>query len=753
MGALSRYREVWCVDFEFAAPPGGRPTPHCLVALELRTRRLERIWLGDPGPATAPYGTGPDTLFVAYYASAEFGCHLALGWPMPLRILDLYAEFRCLTSGLAVPCGSGLLGALAYYSLDGLGAVEKDGMRQLAMRGGPYDAAERLALLDYCQSDVDALVALLPKMLPLIDLPRALLRGRYMAAAARMEWNGVPIDTDTLGQLRSNWERIKGRLIAAVDRDYGAFVPTNQRVINPHSTLGAAILREAHDWGIDPYRLADAVDLVWAEERQINVESHAARRAARRLTGLTHRRIDSWEEAGRDASTFPGLDESARDLASEFPALGIGVGYSSEGGEDHTDYASSLWDVLRKRDEEIKPKYHSDILRRAAEMVTAYPRDPAADVGPQTFSMARWSDWLIRNDIPWPRLESGTLDLSDETFRQMARLYPAVASMRELRYSLSQLRLHDLSVGTDGRNRCLLSTFRARTGRNQPSNAKFIFGPSVWLRGLIQPEPGRAVAYTDWAQQEFAIAAALSGDSAMMEAYVSGDPYLTFAKQAEAVPPDATKETHKRERDQFKICSLAVQYGMGEKSLAQSTGQSVAHARELLRLHRQTYPRYWEWSQAAVDHAMLYGWIETVFGWRVHVGPEANPRSLANFPSQANGAEMLRLACCLATERGIRVCAPVHDAMLVEGGAEEIETVVLETQRAMREASELVLPGFPLRTDSKVVKWPDRYMDDRGRTMWDTVYDLLHGEGDRITGDTPLVSPVIPPSILILSSY
>src|SRR5207247_879255 len=115
---------------------------------------------------------------------------------------------------------------------------------------------------------------------------------------------------------------------------------------------------------------------------------------------------------------------------------------------------------------------------------------------------------------------------------------------RELRFTLSQLRLEDLSVGSDGRNRVLLSPFGARSGRNTPSNAKFIFGPAVWLRSLIQPAQGHALAYVDWEQQEFGIAAALSGDSAMQEAYRSGDPYLEFAKQAGAVPPDATKKTH-----------------------------------------------------------------------------------------------------------------------------------------------------------------------------------------------------------------
>src|SRR5262245_43476941 len=106
---------------------------------------------------------------------------------------------------------------------------------------------------------------------------------------------------------------------------------------------------------------------------------------------------------------------------------------------------------------------------------------------------------------------------------------------------------------------------------------------------------------------------------------------------------------------------------------------------------------------------MLRGYLFTSFGWRVHVGPDANPQPLANCPMQGNGAEMLRLACCLATERGIAVCAPIHDALLVEGPERQIEAVVADTQAAMQEASEAVLSGFRLRTDATVVKHPDRY--------------------------------------------
>jgi DNA polymerase I len=149
------------------------------------------------------------------------------------------------------------------------------------------------------------------------------------------------------------------------------------------------------------------------------------------------------------------------------------------------------------------------------------------------------------------------LALDDDTFREMARSHADVALMRELRVSLSQLRLSDLAVGADGGNRALLSPFRAKTGRNQPSNSRFIFGPSTWLRGLIKPEPGRAVAYVDWSQQEFGIAASLSGDRAMMEAYLPGDPYLAFGQQAGQIPPDGTKKTHAADRELFKACVLA----------------------------------------------------------------------------------------------------------------------------------------------------------------------------------------------------
>jgi hypothetical protein len=75
---------------------------------------------------------------------------------------------------------------------------------------------------------------------------------------------------------------------------------------------------------------------------------------------------------------------------------------------------------------------------------------------------------------------------------------------------------------------------------------------------------------------------------------------------------------------------------------------------------------------------------------------------------QANGAEMLRLACIIATEKGIKICAPVHDALLIEAPLQDLDLAISETQAAMAKASSIVLEGFELKTDTEIVKYPQR---------------------------------------------
>jgi hypothetical protein len=136
-----------------------------LVAKELATGKTFKLWRDEMEKLrAAPYRTDASSLVVAYYASAEVGCHLALGWAMPVNILDLYVEFRNTTNGKDPLWGASLIGALTWFGLDAIESSDKNAMRELAMRGGLYSEDEKQALLDYCESDVDSLIRLLNRM-------------------------------------------------------------------------------------------------------------------------------------------------------------------------------------------------------------------------------------------------------------------------------------------------------------------------------------------------------------------------------------------------------------------------------------------------------------------------------------------------------------------------------------------------------------------------------------------------------------
>jgi len=383
-----------------------------MVAEELKSGRVLQLWRDDLlARSRPPFDVGPNALIVAYFASAELGCFLELGWPLPQNILDLYVEHRVETNGKDTLYGNGLVGALALRGLAHINAGEKDSMRRLICDQRHWSPDEQQSILEYCSSDVRGLAALLPRMASGIDWPRALLRGRYMKAVAVMERNGVPIDLAIHQQLVARWDDLKVRLITAVDADFDVFEGT-------------------------------------------------------------------------------------------------------------------------------------------------------------TFKRERFANLLGNRSIPWPQHPNGALKLDDDTFSDQAKRWPELRPLHELRATLSGLRLTGLEVGSDCRNRCLLSPFSSITGRNQPSNVKSVFGPACWLRGLIRPAEGYGIAYIDFASQEIGIAAGLSGDERMIQGYIEGDPYLAFAKAANLAPQDATKKSHKVIRDQCKSIVLGVNYGMGPEAMA-----------------------------------------------------------------------------------------------------------------------------------------------------------------------------------------
>jgi DNA polymerase I-like protein with 3'-5' exonuclease and polymerase domains len=176
---------------------------------------------------------------------------------------------------------------------------------------------------------------------------------------------------------------------------------------------------------------------------------------------------------------------------------------------------------------------------------------------------------------------------------------------------------------------------------------------------------------------------------------------------------------------------LAIQYCAGPQTIAGRLGISTVEAHEMIKQHHELFSTYWNWVEDWTARAFATGVMWTPMGWHCRTGiTELNDRSIANFPIQGTGADILRLACVWATRHGLWLCGPVHDAILLEAPEERIETDVAFLQELMRRGSRVVLTPFggevcELRTDVKIIRYPDRYTDPRGDAIWARVLGLL----------------------------
>ena len=232
------FREIWIVDTEFYPGSGlanggvaGDPvTPLCLVALEMRSGRLVRLWQDQLGPFP-PYRLDNDALIVGYMLAAEFGVHAALGWGEPACALDAYVEFRHYVNDGAVKGGDrekgfySIGGALRYFLEDEIDVTRKHDMRERILQGPPFGAQEQRDILDYCEDDVRALARLVPHIVPTIRPPlsHALFRAKFQWAIAQQERRGIPLDGALLARLRDQWQNIRLDLVTELDRPFGCY--------------------------------------------------------------------------------------------------------------------------------------------------------------------------------------------------------------------------------------------------------------------------------------------------------------------------------------------------------------------------------------------------------------------------------------------------------------------------------------------------------------------------------------------------
>ena len=265
----------------------------------------------------------------------------------------------------------------------------------------------------------------------------------------------------------------------------------------------------------------------------------------------------------------------------------------------------------------------------------------------------------------------------------MTKGHPQLENLRQLRHALNKLRRIQLSVGEDGRNRTVLWPFKSKTGRTQPKAREWIFSPAVWLRRLIRPDPGMAVAYVDWSSMEFFIAAALSGDPVMREFY-RGDPYLAFPKRVGLAPrtPPRRPTAH---------CATATRSGCCHpvRHAAHQPGRPAQHLRFRRARDAGAAPRNLlgilgmgpRLARARARHRQHADGVRLELCHRHHGIQRALNHQLAGAGDRRRHSAV---GVVWATRHGLRLLAPVHDAIVIEAPLDRIEHDVALLREIMR---------------------------------------------------------------------
>ncbi len=391
-----------------------------------------------------------------------------------------------------------------------------------------------------------------------------------------------------------------------------------------------------------------------------------------------------------------------------------------------------LWNLVQE--------YKAAVVRRLIERF-----DPSSGSEYPIYSPeGEWSyvgieRWLASNGVAWPRKDSGRLDLEGDTFKLMYHV-PGIERLHALRDSLGVIVKAKLPIGRDGRNRPSLFPFCTATGRN--AHRSSLYNAHAGVRSFMVYPADVTGVYFDWRTQEIGIAAACSGDQALIDAYQGGDVYHALALMCGLTgdhdPVHWKKQAENQEvRQRMKALQLGVNYGMGVVSLARGLDRHPLIASTIIEQHKRTYPRFWEWRNNMVECAMLDRKIETMFGWTLYLSSSPNKKTLYNFPMQGGGAEMLRLAAWRLCEANIVPNMLIHDGILIEAQNEE---QIKQTKEIMLTAGCETCNGLEIGVDiDQRLDHGKRYVDKRkaAKDMWRTMMEVLQEVGALPEGPLP----------------
>lgn len=212
------------------------------------------------------------------------------------------------------------------------------------------------------------------------------------------------------------------------------------------------------------------------------------------------------------------------------------------------------------------------------------------------------------------------------------------------------------------------------------------------IRTAFVARPGHVFLSADYSQFELRLAAALSNDEEMIEAFNNDQDIhqLTAAAVMNVDPSDVTKEMRYR----AKAVNFGILYGQGPHGLAEQTGMNFSEARDFIAKYFMIRPKLKEYIEKLREQAQKKGFVETLLGRRRPTPDvqssnfmvrEGAYRQAINMPIQGTAADLTKLAMVKVQEKLPKDCnmlLQIHDSILIEcpeKSADKVGAMLVDT--------------------------------------------------------------------------
>lgn len=261
----------------------------------------------------------------------------------------------------------------------------------------------------------------------------------------------------------------------------------------------------------------------------------------------------------------------------------------------------------------------------------------------------------------------------DKTARQDTNLAERMMGINRMLHSTDQLKNHAVS-------------FHTTSGRTTNFGLGLTSIKKKYWPFILDPALGHRYILLDYSSQEPAIAACFAGDKGLQVAYRHGDLYQHIGRHPDLDGLD---------RGTLKQLVLPYSYGQSPEAYAREHGIPLSAAQRYWNALCEIFNLVDAELNRRSQQAFRDGFVRCL-DWAARVTPLSNPLAVRNWPVQAAGADIMRLAVIGLYDAGIDLRLTIHDAFLIRVPIAEQEQQVAKAITVLKQASASVLGGFAL---------------------------------------------------------